>query len=133
MRILIVDDDYISRLKLKSLLSEYGDCDAVPNGELSLKMFKIAHDESFPYGLITMDIDMPKMWGQEVVKKIREWENTHKEYLAEKHVKILMITVMKDIKDALTSFKEGCTGYMTKPVTPESIEKALKKIEISKL
>ena len=131
MRILIVDDDYISRLKLKSLLSEYGDCDAVPDGELCLKMFKIAHDESFPYGLITMDIDMPKMWGQEVVKKIREWEHTHKEYLAEKHVKILMITVLKDIKDALTSFKEGCTGYMTKPVTTETLEKALEKIEIN--
>ena len=132
MRILIVDDDYVSRLKLKTLLAEYGDCDAVPDGELALKMFQLAHDESVPYDLITMDVDMPKMWGQEVVKKIRKWESNYKKYLAKKAVKILMVSVHKDITDALTSFREGCTGYMTKPVTPDSLEAALKKIKISK-
>ncbi len=31
---------------------------------------------------------------------------------------------------ALTSLKEGCTGYMTKPVTPERLEQALDKIGV---
>ena len=130
MRILIVDDDYVSRLKLKSLLSRYGDCDAVPDGELALKMFTVAHDESVPYDLITMDIDMPKMWGQEVVKKIREWEANYGNYLAKSNVHILMVSVKKEVTDALTSLREGCTGYMTKPVTPERLERALGKIGV---
>ena len=130
MRILIVDDDYVSRLKLKSLLCRYGDCDAVPDGELALTMFKVAHDESVPYDLITMDIDMPKMWGQEVVKKIREWEADHSKYLAKSNVHILMISVKNEVSDALTSLKEGCACYMTKPVSPEKLEQALEKIGI---
>ena len=77
MRILIVDDDFVSRTKLEALLSEYGDCDAAEDGHQSLDMFEQAHGQSANYDLITMDIDMPGMSGHEVLSKIREWEEAH--------------------------------------------------------
>ena len=129
MRILVVDDDYISRTKLKSLLSAYGDCDAVPNGEIALQMFEKAYKESAPYNLITMDIEMPDLSGQEVVHNIRQWELENK-VKTSRQVKILMITIKNDVNDIMSSFKEGCEWYLTKPVTPENLREALAKVTI---
>ncbi len=129
MRILVVDDDYVSRTKLKSLLSAYGDCDAVHNGEIALKMFEKAYKESAPYNLITMDIEMPDMSGQEVVHSIRQWELENK-VKSSRQVKILMITIKNDVDDITSSFKEGCEWYLTKPVTPENLREALAKVTI---
>ncbi|MBN2412667.1 response regulator [candidate division KSB1 bacterium] len=129
MRILVVDDDYVSRTKLKSLLSAYGDCDAVDNGEIALKMFEKAYKESVPYNLITMDIEMPDLSGQEVVHSIRQWELENK-VKTSRQVKILMITIKNDVDDIMSSFKEGCEWYLTKPVTPENLREALAKVTI---
>lgn len=129
MRVLIVDDDYVSRSKVKALLRSHADCDAVPDGELALRMFEKAHEERVPYDLITMDIDMPGMNGKDVVQKIREWERRHEVYKARKEAKILMVTVRKDPEEIVVSFREGCEWYLIKPVTPESLQKALERLE----
>ena len=127
MRILVVDDDYVSRVKLKALLSKYGECDSAPDGKTALHLFEKAHAESVPYNLISLDIDMPDMRGQEVLRKIREWEEKNKVKFSQE-VKVLMITVMDDAPDVVSSFKEGCESYLNKPITPEKIENALQNM-----
>ena len=129
MRILVVDDDYVSRTKLQALLAEYGACDAVANGEQAINMFQKAHEEAEPYNLITMDIEMPDMSGQQVVHEIRKWESDNKVKFS-KEAKILMITIKNDVKDIMSSFNEGCEWYLTKPVTPENLREALTKVTL---
>jgi CheY-like chemotaxis protein len=126
MRILVVDDDYVSRTKLKALLSEHGDCDAVPSGEIALSMFHAAHAEQVPYDLVTMDVNMPVMRGQEVVAHIRARE---KENPSAPQAKILMITAVKGGQDVMSAFREGCEWYLVKPVTPENLSEALAKLD----
>ena len=127
MRILIVDDDYTSRTKIKCLLGEYGDCDAVRNGEIALNMFKMAYEEQVPYDLVTMDINMPNMSGKDVVREILAFEQAH-DPKKSPSVKIVMMTVQNKAQDVMESFNEGCDGYIIKPVTPEKISKVLKDI-----
>lgn len=129
MRILIVDDDYLSRSALRELLSQYGECDAVPNGNIALEMFKEAHHEYVPYSLITMDIEMPRMSGQDVVSHIRAIE-VEKGIKHDDSVKILMVSAMVDMKNIARSYVEGCNAYCTKPVSEESLQKALKDLEL---
>ena len=129
MRILVVDDDYVSRTKLKALLSIHGDCDAVPNGELAMAMIEAAHAESVPYELITMDVNMPGMRGPEVVARIREWEKDNGGPTG--GARILMITAVKGGKDVMSAFREGCEWYLVKPVTPENLAESLSKLEIT--
>ncbi len=131
MRILIVDDDYVSRTKLKALLSMYGDCDTVPNGELALEFFNNAHSESVPYDLITLDIDMPGMNGHEVIDKMSEWEMAN-EIDATKSAKLLMITIKQNSEDIMSSFRKGCHDYIKKPVTQSNIQVALENIGLMK-
>ncbi len=130
MRILVVDDDYVSRMKLKALFNNYGDCDAAPDGETAIRMFVKGHEEGVPYDLVTMDIDMPDMRGQDVVKKIRDWEAANMVHMANHEAKILMVTVMNNIRDILSSFRKGCEWYLAKPVTPENVKEAMLQLEI---
>ena len=124
MRILTVDDDYVSRVKLKTLLSAYGECDTVANGELAVQMAKAAEEESVPYDLITVDIDMPGMRGPQVVHEVRQFES-HTE------IKVLMVTGKTDaIKEVMASYNEGCDWCIKKPVNPENLKEALEKIGI---
>ena len=129
MRVLIVDDDYVSRIKLKALLAPFADCDAVPDGALAVSMFEKAHRESVPYDLITMDVDMPGMSGQEAVQKIRQWEQEHRAYRsAAGEVRVLMVTIKKDPGTIITSFRDGCEWYLIKPVTPEKLRDAFARL-----
>lgn len=129
MRVLIIDDDYVTRAKLKGILSKCGDCDGAPDGETAVQLFKKAHGESAPYELITVDIEMKGMDGQEVVQAIREWEKDNKVPAGQK-AKILMITVKKEIKEVSNAYFEGCDAYCVKPFTPETIADSLKKMDL---
>ncbi len=133
MRILIADDDYVSRKKLQALLSAYGDCDTADDGEQALEMFRKAYLHSEGYGLITLDIDMPGLNGHEVLKTIREYVPQIKEYIQGKEPKILMVTSMKSQTDFKYSFQEGCEGYLRKPIRPQNLEDVLTKVGIRKL
>lgn len=130
MRILIVDDDYISRTKLKALLSSYGDCDAAPSGDIAMQMIKAAYNEAMPYELITMDINMPDIKGTDVVTQIREWEKEKKIYETDSEAKILMVTVAEEAEKIMSSFKNGCEWYLVKPVTPKSLKESMKMINL---
>jgi CheY-like chemotaxis protein len=124
MRILVVDDDYVSRVKLAELLAPYGHRDSSPNGEIAIKLFEEAHKELAPYDLVTMDIGMPGMSGQEVLACLREREKSWG-IPPSAAVKIIMITGKESPKDVISSYYEGCDGYLAKPIKPEGLNKAL--------
>ncbi len=128
MRILTVDDNYVNRVQIKALLSEYGDVDAVPNGDIALDIFVAAHNDGMPYSLVTMDIDLGGTDGREVVAKMREWEDKMEVYKNDLEAKILMVTIKDSGEDVFSSFNKGCEGYLIKPVTPESLKEELIKV-----
>jgi len=131
MRTLVVDDDYVSRLKIKAIFSQYGDCDAAANGALALELLKQARLEQVPYELVTMDVNMPDASGQEVVRSIRAWEeDVHAQDRGAKPAKILMVSVAEDGPSIFSSFREGAEWFLVKPVTPEKVEEALKRMGI---
>ena len=116
MRILIVEDEFVSRRVIKEYLSPYGDCDVVVDGEEAIEAFRLAWDEGDPYDLICLDIMMPNMNGQEALKKMREIE---KELGVKSpgEAKIIMVTALDDPKSVVEAFyKGGATSYIVKPL-----------------
>lgn len=111
------------------ILSSYGQCDAAPSGEVAILLFKDAHNDGMPYGLITMDIEMPRMNGQEVVNKLRAIEQ-EMGIKGGKEAKILMVTSRSELDMVSTSYYEGCNGYLNKPPTREKIKKAIDELGI---
>ncbi len=129
MKILIVDDEEISRDKVSNLLSEFGECTAAEEGSDALCLFGFAHGEGAHFDLVTMDIDMPGLRGQDVVKAIRRWESKRVELGADPgRVKIVMLTSMSDSHSIFVSYRHLCDDYIVKPITPEKIWSSLVKV-----
>lgn len=75
MKILIVEDDLVSRNFLSKILENYGECDQVIDGMETIDDFLMALKDKEPYQLICLDIMMPKVDG---VKALREISNHEK-------------------------------------------------------
>lgn len=127
MRILIVDDDLLGRIILRKILDSRGACDMAVNGREAVEAFQMAWEEFKPYDLICMDILMPEVDGVEALKTIRRFEE-ERGIFGQARVKVIMITGRDDSKTVLTSFREGCEGYVVKPVEKANLEKQIKEL-----
>ena len=127
MRILIAEDDLISRSFLNKLLSKYGDCDLVVDGLETLDAFLMALKDKSPYRLICLDIMMPKADGVKTLKAIRDLE---KQYgiPPEGRVKIIMTTALAEAQLVQTAFDYGCEAYATKPIDTKKLIEVLEKL-----
>jgi two-component system chemotaxis response regulator CheY len=71
LKILIVEDDLITRRILTQILSKIGQCDTATNGNEAVRLFRRALKKQDPYDLICMDIMMPETNGHQAIQKIR--------------------------------------------------------------
>jgi CheY-like chemotaxis protein len=74
MRVLVVDDDAQVRDVLVCGLKYLGVCDVAENGLVAIDLFQRAYLEDKPYGMVTMDCQMPVLDGMEAVSRIRAFE-----------------------------------------------------------
>ena len=74
MKILIVEDDFGSRISIQKMLSPFSECEIAVNGKEAVDAFTQSLESGAPYDLICMDIMMPEMNGKEALKIIREKE-----------------------------------------------------------
>ncbi len=127
MRILIADDEFVSRKKAQKILSQYGECDVACNGAEALEAFLHASQEKQPYDAITMDIQMPEKDGIETLKEIRKWEEANDIPIGT-GVKIVMLTASNASRAILDSFKEGCESFIVKPFDKKKLITALEDL-----
>ncbi len=116
MRILIAEDDLVSRRLLEAMLSPYGECHTAVDGKEAVESFKMAYEEKKPYDLVCLDIMMPNIDGQEALKRIRamEKENGVK---GSDEVKVIMTSALDDPKTVVEAYyRGGATAYIVKPV-----------------
>jgi len=77
-KILVVDDDQINIVLIKSILKkEFCRIDSVMDGQSALKRLLDAAKEADPYTLVYIDKNMPKLSGYEVIQQYREFEKEH--------------------------------------------------------
>ncbi|MDI3537868.1 MAG: response regulator [Eubacteriaceae bacterium] len=129
MKILIVEDDMISRRFLSKFLSRYGECDVVVDGMEALDAYLIAEKEADPYDLICLDIMMPKIDGVKVLKAIRDFE-AQRGISKEDRVKIIVTTALSDTEFVNQAFELGCEAYAAKPLDTEKLVEVLKELGV---
>ena len=131
MKILLAEDDYVTRKAMDSFLSKYGDCDVTVDGMEAVDVFMLALEEGEPYDLVCLDIMMPVMDGYQALMGIRNLEK-ERNISKEDQAKIIMTTALNDEKNVKMAFELGCTIYSGKPIDQVRFEQALKKLGLVK-
>ncbi|MBU0988176.1 MAG: response regulator [Proteobacteria bacterium] len=130
MKILVVDDEIVSRTKMQTIMESLGECEAFSNGKEALTAFEKAMGSNLPFNLITLDIEMPEMDGTEVLHKIRAMEK-ERNIPNGKRAKILMVTAVSDKNSIVNCIQADCDDYIVKPFESKMIIDKVRKIVIT--
>lgn len=110
MKILVVDDELVSRKKLEILIQSLGYETIV--AEDGIKAWEIWKNE-MPKIVIT-DWVMPGMDGLELCRKIREAEGGQYTF-------VIMVTARKEVHDVVSGMDAGADDFITKPFVQEEL------------
>jgi signal transduction histidine kinase/DNA-binding response OmpR family regulator len=110
IRILVVDDISINRQLLKGYLNSWH-CrfEEAENGIEALEKLALAYNTNDPFKIAVLDMQMPKMDGETLGKKIKEDPRL-------KHTILIMLTSSGVKGDASRASKIGFSAYLTKPI-----------------
>lgn len=105
MRILIADDDAVSRMELEALLARHGhEVESVCDGT---EAWRVLQGED-PPRLVILDWLMDQMDGVEVCRLVRNRSDLRNVYL-------ILLTSRKDQEHVLAGLEAGANDYVTKP------------------
>ena len=127
MKILLAEDDFVTRKFMTNFLSKYGECDVTVDGMEAVDAFMMALEMEEPYDLVCLDIMIPVMDGYQALMGIRNLEK-ERGIAPENAVKVIMATALNDEKNVKMAFDLGCTIYSGKPIDEARFEQALQKL-----
>jgi CheY-like chemotaxis protein len=116
LKILVTDDDELSRRLMRVILTHEGHrVEVAANGLEALEAVK-----NNKFDIVFMDLSMPEMDGMEASRQIRAWENEGS------HTFIVALTAsyLPEIGQAL--FDSGIDNYVSKPFEVGQIQRLLK-------
>ncbi|WP_144659200.1 diguanylate cyclase [Paenarthrobacter nicotinovorans] len=107
MKILIADDDQISRMITKAAVEQSGhECIVAVDGDSAWQLFK----EHSPEAVVT-DLMMPGLNGLDLCRAIRAAEEDRYTY-------VILVTSHGSRQDVLAGMEAGADDYVTKPLDP---------------
>ena len=104
--IMLIDDDQMCLDMGMEILKNKYTVYPVPSGEQALQILKKVIPD-----LILLDIEMPIMDGYEVIKKLKEGDET-------KEIPVVFLTSHTDPGNELDGLSMGAIDYVTKPFSP---------------
>lgn len=122
LKVLVIDDFEMVRMMLKNSLKEMGvkSYQDSENGVDAWKKLEEARTSGEPYNFVFCDWNMPEMNGIEFLVKCRSSEHY-------KNLPIIMVTAESEQSQIVEALKKGATDYIIKPISPEMLEKKVKK------
>lgn len=130
LKVLIIEDDFASRKLIQLIFDGSIDYDVAEDGKEGLEAYKKSFEDGEVYKLVLLDIMLPGMNGQTVLKEIRDFEKD-KNIWAEEAVKIIMMTALGDKENIKEAFKYQCEGYIVKPIRRQVLLTEMKRAGIS--
>ncbi len=114
MKVLVVDDERISRKAVMASLQNAVSVDNIDEAEDGYTASSMVARGA--YDLILMDWSMPKMSGLEAVKIIRKFN---------KKVRIIMVTGQIERESVLQALQAGANDYVAKPFKVEILREKI--------
>ncbi len=127
IRALIAEDDPASQIILEKMLLPFAEVDVTANGQDAVESFIRGLNHRKPYQLICLDIMMPGLDGQSVLRRIRGVEKA-KGIGPDKRAKIIMITALHDRENVVAAIQEQCDAYFMKPINTTQVHDRLREL-----
>lgn len=121
MKILIVDDEMAALTKMKVLLGAFGDCTLCTGAQQALQMCAKAIQASKPFDLITIDIHLGSVDGNDLLEGINQLEIKGHTAPAKK----VMVTASGTKENLVKAYSKGCDGFIVKPVQRDALEQKM--------
>lgn len=118
MRILIADDEMISRATIQRMIRNYcpwaGQVKEASDGREAVeKAMELDAD------VVLMDIEMPELDGMEAARRLRQWKEG---------CVIIFLTAFATFQYAKQAISLGATEFLVKPVDPCELKKVLERV-----
>lgn len=117
IRMVIADDHALLRQGIKNVLSLEPDFDVV--GEAADGDEAVSKVESLRPDILLLDVNMPRMNGLEVTKRLKGAFPT---------VRVIILTMHDDESYVLEVIKSGAVGYLLKDIEPGMLVKAIRTV-----
>jgi sigma-B regulation protein RsbU (phosphoserine phosphatase) len=113
MKVLLIDDDRVTRIRICALLDEWGhETVTAADGLEGLSAFRRERPD-----LVLTDWLMPGLDGVELVQRMRE-----ETAATGRFVYVIMLTARTDTADLVQGFEAGVNDFIKKPVENEELE-----------
>jgi sigma-B regulation protein RsbU (phosphoserine phosphatase) len=110
MRILVAEDDRITRISLQRQLEGWGHAvTAVEDGQVAWEQFQTAE-----FDIVLTDWEMPRLSGVELIQQIRQATNAGFVY-------IIMLTSRSDKADIVRGIEAGADDFVAKPFDKQEL------------
>lgn len=115
IKILIVEDEASMQKALCNGLRKCGYAvDTASDGEHALELIEINS-----YDLVVLDLNLPKIDGIEVLKKIRE---------TDKELRVLILSARAEVEDKIIGLDTGANDYLSKPFHFKELEARIRAL-----
>jgi len=114
IRVVIADDQLITRSGLRTLLSAQGTIDVVGEAQHGVEAIELA--ASLQPDVILMDLRMPGVNGIEATRRIHR---------TSPHISILILTVFEDDTSVFPAIRAGARGYLLKNTEQDELLRAI--------
>jgi len=127
---LIVEDEFISRTLLVEILKPYGVCHIATSGCEAVDVLDRVYASNDHYDLVCLDIMIPDIDGQEVLKKIRHMEAS-RGISGRQATRVIITTALEDSRNIVKAFLDGnCDAYLTKPIESDKLLSHLRFMQL---
>ncbi len=115
MRVLLADDDPVSRRQCQALMEQWGySVQPARSGDEAWEVLDSGQRPS----LAVLDWSMPGLTGVELCRRLRA-------QLARPYVYVLLVTGREGVGDMVEGFRAGADDYVTKPLEPRELRARL--------
>lgn len=127
MKVLIVEDETISRKILEKIFEGQAYIETASNGEEAFDKFTDAIDNDERFDLICLDVHMPGVSGIEFLTALRHLEQS-RGIVASDGTKVIMVTGDKEMTTVFDAMSQGCTSYLVKPLDRQKFRDELLRL-----
>lgn len=127
MKVLIVEDEATSRILLEKMFQGQAVIETAENGEEAFDRVSEALEDDERFDLICLDVHMPGVSGIEFLTALRQLEESSG-MVASEGTKVIMVTGDSDMTTVFDALSQGCTSYLTKPVSRQKFHEELLRL-----